>query len=61
MRHVNRKWNYKHEKIGEIQQAFKDYQLTQFGGWPWPSHEHTHPKESGRFARYGDDREEIKE
>ena len=34
----------------EIQQAMMDYQKTQFGGWPWPSHAHVHPKEKGRFA-----------
>lgn len=44
----------------EIQQAMRDYQLTQFGGWPWPSHEHVHPRERGRFARYPDGTEEIK-
>lgn len=45
----------------EINQAMKEYQLTQFGGWPWPSHEHTHPKNKSRFALYADGREEIKE
>ena len=34
----------------EIQQAMMDYQKTQFGGWPWPKHDNTHPKEKGRFA-----------
>ena len=38
----------------EIQQAFADYQRTQFGGWPWPSHEPVHPREEGRFARRPD-------
>jgi redox-sensitive bicupin YhaK (pirin superfamily) len=42
----------------EIRQAFVDYQRTQFGGWPWPSYDHTHPPERGRFARYADGREE---
>jgi redox-sensitive bicupin YhaK (pirin superfamily) len=44
----------------EIQQAFADYRKTQFGGWPWNRHDHVHPREMGRFARYSDGREEIK-
>jgi redox-sensitive bicupin YhaK (pirin superfamily) len=44
----------------EIQQAMKEYQLTQFGGWPWPSYESTHPKDKPRFALHGDGREEVK-
>ncbi len=39
---------------GEIRQAMLDFQDTQFGGWPWPSHEHVHPREKGRFAKYAD-------
>jgi redox-sensitive bicupin YhaK (pirin superfamily) len=38
----------------EIQQAFNDYQRTQFGGWPWPSDDPVHPREEGRFARHAD-------
>ena len=38
----------------EIQQAFQEYQQTEFGGWPWPVVEHTHPPEKGRFAKYVD-------
>jgi redox-sensitive bicupin YhaK (pirin superfamily) len=38
----------------EIQQAYADYRQTQFGGWPWPSDEHVHERESGRFARRPD-------
>ena len=44
----------------EIQQAFSDYRRTQFGGWPWTAHDHVHPREMGRFAKYSDGREEIK-
>ncbi|MEM9329429.1 MAG: pirin family protein [Bacteroidota bacterium] len=44
----------------EIQQAFEEYQQTQFGGWPWPKHDHVHPREVGRFARHADGREEFK-
>jgi quercetin 2,3-dioxygenase len=42
----------------EIQQAFIDYQRTQFGGWPWPSEAPVHPREDGRFARHADGRVE---
>jgi redox-sensitive bicupin YhaK (pirin superfamily) len=38
----------------EIQQAFIDYQRTQFGGWPWPSDDPVHAREAGRFARHAD-------
>jgi redox-sensitive bicupin YhaK (pirin superfamily) len=34
----------------EIQQAFADYQQTQFGGWPWSTHSPVHDLEKGRFA-----------
>jgi quercetin 2,3-dioxygenase len=36
----------------EIRQAFIDYQRTEFGGWPWPSDDHVHPRDAGRHARY---------
>jgi redox-sensitive bicupin YhaK (pirin superfamily) len=38
----------------EIHEAIKDYQNTFFGGWPWPTHEHTHEKDRGRFALHAD-------
>lgn len=44
----------------EIRQTFVDYQNTQFGGWPWPSSEHTHGKEPGRFAKHADGSQEQK-
>ena len=42
----------------EIQQAIHEYQQTQFGGWPWESHDPTHGKDRGRFALYPDGKEE---
>jgi len=44
----------------EIQEAFLDYQRTQFGGWPWPKHEQAHDRNRGRFALYADGTEELK-
>lgn len=45
----------------EIRETILEFQKTEFGGWPWPSHEHTHAKERGRFAIHADGREEIKD
>lgn len=42
----------------EIQQAFTDYQTTQFGGWPWPDADPHHGPDRGRFARHIDGRVE---
>jgi redox-sensitive bicupin YhaK (pirin superfamily) len=44
----------------EINQAFNDYNNTQFGGWPWPKYDQVHPREKGRFAKHADGREEVK-
>lgn len=43
----------------EIQQAMMDYQRTEFGGWPWPSHDHVHDHSKGRFAKHADGRLEV--
>jgi quercetin 2,3-dioxygenase len=42
----------------ELQQAFNDYQRTQFGGWPFEANDPVHPRERGRFARHADGRVE---
>jgi len=42
----------------ELQQAFNDYQRTQFGGWPFKANDPVHPRERGRFARHADGRVE---
>lgn len=44
----------------EIQEAFSDYQRTQFGGWPWPEQEQVHEREKGRFALHANGKKEIK-
>ena len=45
----------------ELQQAFADYHRTSFGGWPWPKHDHVHPRDKGRFAKHADGHEELKD
>ncbi len=45
----------------EIQQAMHEFRQTEFGGWPWQSHDHVHPPSKGRFALHSNGIEEIKE
>jgi quercetin 2,3-dioxygenase len=42
----------------EINQAFADYNTTQFGGWPWPKYDVVHDRRLGRFAKHADGRVE---
>jgi redox-sensitive bicupin YhaK (pirin superfamily) len=44
----------------EIHETMLEYQKTAFGGWPWPSYDHVHPRERTRFARYADGKEDVK-
>lgn len=44
----------------EISATMQDYQLTQFGGWPWPYADNVHNREQGRFAKYPDGSLETK-
>ncbi len=44
----------------EIYDTIREYQRTQFGGWPWPKDEFVHPRDKGRFALHADGKEEVK-
>ncbi|MEH6406070.1 MAG: pirin family protein [Leeuwenhoekiella sp.] len=43
----------------EIDEAFKRYRHDQFGGWPWPAHDHVHEESKSRFAKYPNGKMEI--
>ncbi len=45
----------------EIQEAFSDYQKTRFGGWPWPRTDMVHGNKTGRFARFENGNEILKD
>ena len=40
----------------ELATAFRDYQRTKFGGWPWSADDPVLSRETGRFARHADGR-----
>ncbi|MFI8379842.1 pirin family protein [Leeuwenhoekiella sp. NPDC079379] len=42
----------------DIENAFRNFQETEFGGWPWPSPEHTHDAKMKRFALYPNGKKE---
>jgi len=42
----------------ELETAFRDYQRTQFGGWPFNADDPVHARDRGRFARHADGRVE---
>lgn len=44
-----------------LEQAFRDYQHNQFGGWPWTRDDPTHERSAARFAIHPDGRREEPE
>eukprot|EP01129_Flabellula_baltica_P005583 TRINITY_DN2036_c0_g1_i1.p1 TRINITY_DN2036_c0_g1~~TRINITY_DN2036_c0_g1_i1.p1 ORF type:complete len:354 (+),score=92.55 TRINITY_DN2036_c0_g1_i1:41-1063(+) len=45
----------------EIMQTFMEYQVTQFGGWPWDRSDPVHDRSRGRFATYASGEEEYRD
>jgi redox-sensitive bicupin YhaK (pirin superfamily) len=45
----------------EIKQAYRDYQETRFGGWPWPMSDPVHGGKKIRFANYINGKREERE
>jgi quercetin 2,3-dioxygenase len=45
----------------EIEQAYRDYRHTGFGGWPWSDAHPVHPRSAPRFARHPDGRSDLPE
>ncbi|KAK7195401.1 Pirin/Pirin C-terminal cupin domain containing protein [Novymonas esmeraldas] len=43
----------------EILQCFADYRRTEFGGWPWDSSDHMHPRDTPRHALHMGARKEF--
>lgn len=43
----------------EIVQTIREYQRTEFGGWPWQRRDQVHAVEQGRFALHSDGRREV--
>lgn len=43
----------------EIADCFDEYRRTEFGGWPWPQHDHCHSRATPRHALHADGRTEY--
>jgi redox-sensitive bicupin YhaK (pirin superfamily) len=43
----------------EIVQTIREFQQTEFGGWPWTRRDPVHASDQGRFALHSDGRKET--